>query len=97
MRLSYTLLVGAQLLSYVILIACSCLLLRFLQLSVAPKRHQQAWGCTTAESIGFAGFMCTRFKKLICVKNELGFRQTRLRLHEALGLPIGEASSNRKS
>src|SRR4029434_9245741 len=33
--------VGAQLLS---LIACSCLLLRFLQLSVAPKRHQQAWG-----------------------------------------------------
>src|SRR4029434_2358504 len=42
-------------------------------------------GCTTAESIGFAGFMCTRFKKLICVKNEPGFRQTRLRLHGVLG------------
>ena len=41
------------------------------------------WGCTTADSIGFAGFMCTRFKKWICVKNESGFRQTRLLLHWA--------------
>src|SRR4029434_5654092 len=35
---------GSRLLSSVTLYACSCLLLRFLQLSVAPlKRQQQAW------------------------------------------------------
>src|SRR4029434_11097084 len=79
-------LVGSRLLSYVTLLACSCLLLRFLQLSVAPlKRHQQAWGMC------YSGFNRIRWvhvhaiKKRICVKNESGFRQTRLRVHGALG------------
>ena len=63
--------------SYVTLLACSCLLLHFLQLSVALlKRHQQAWG------MYYSGFNQIRWvhvhaiKKWIRVKNESGFRQT---------------------
>src|SRR4029434_5717304 len=73
------------------------LMLYLIMLRTYPSKRN--WGetfCSSTSSVlstvtslflnEWSWFMCTRFKKLICVKNEPGFRQTRLRLHGASGV-----------